>query len=64
MTLNEIKEAVNSGKSVHWKSDNYVVIKDSIGQWLVHSQGNDCYAGLTWRDGVTMNENESDFYVK
>ena len=42
MNLEEIKQAVLAGKHVHWASENYLVIRDSIGQWLIWSQFNDC----------------------
>lgn len=64
MTLQEIKDAVESGKTVHWASDYYRVIKDSIGQWLIHCTINDNYIGLTWADETTMNGKEEDFYIK
>lgn len=63
MTLSEIKQAVTDGKAVHWATANYVIIQDSIGQWLVHSTCNDCYWGLTWRDGVTMNGKPEEFFI-
>lgn len=63
MTLQEIKDAVESGKTVHWSHEGYVVIKDRIGQWLIHCLSNDNYIGLTWQDGVTMNGRPEQFYV-
>jgi hypothetical protein len=63
MTLEEIKSAVESGKTVHWSNGLYVVIKDGIGQWLVKCTSNNCCCGLTWRDGVTMNGKPEQFYV-
>lgn len=62
MTLDEIKAAVEAGKTVHWASRNYVVIKDSIGQWLIKCLLNDCCWGLTWRDGTTMNGKPEEFF--
>ncbi len=64
MTLNQIKKAIDAGKQVRWSNDNYRVINDSIGQYLIHSQCNDHYIGLTWRDGVTLNGKEDEFYTK
>lgn len=64
MTLEEIKSAVESGKKVYWSSKNYIIIKDSIGQWLVHSQFNNHYWGLTHMDGVTVNGKPEDFFVE
>jgi hypothetical protein len=63
MTLEEIKAAVEAGKTVHWVNENYVVMKDSIGHWMVHCPRNDHYIGLTHRDGVTMNGEPSEFYI-
>lgn len=64
MTLNEIKYAVETGRSVHWVNDGYSVIKDKIGQYLVICERNKSAIGLTWRDGITLNGKESDFYIK
>ena len=63
MNLQEIKNAVNAGRTVHWKSEIYDVIKDQIGQWLIRCKQNQNYTGLTHKDEVTMNGNEEDFYV-
>ena len=63
MNLNEIKAAVEDGKTVHWSTDDYVVVKDGLGQWFVrHCHGH--AIGLTWRDGTTMNGNPDEFYVE
>lgn len=64
MTLQEIKDAVESGKTVHWATELYVVKKDSIGQWLIVCTHNGNCIGLTWLDGVTMNGKEEDFFIK
>lgn len=64
MNLEEIKQAVDSGKTVHWASDLYVVVHDSAGQWLIECTANGSCIGLTWADGVTLNGNESQFYIK
>ena len=62
MTLEEIKQAVDEGQIVCWKTDSYQVIKDHIGQYLIQHTNGSCI-GLTWRDGVTMNEDPKDFYI-
>jgi hypothetical protein len=64
MTLNDIKQAVEAGKSVHWSHDGYSVIKDKLGRFLITCHRNESCWGLTWTDGVTMNESESNFYIK
>jgi hypothetical protein len=63
MKLNEIKEAVLAGKVVHWKNGAYRVVCDSIGQWLIVCPSTKGCWGLTWANGVTMNGDESDFFV-
>jgi hypothetical protein len=57
MTLQEIKAAVEIGQTVYADTDPYVVIKDRIGQWLIHCTLNDSYIGLTWANG-------KNFYTK
>jgi hypothetical protein len=34
-TMKQVKDAVDSGKRVHWNHSGYTVIKDSIDQYLV-----------------------------
>lgn len=65
MTLEEIKAAVDAGKIVCWKNHNYEV------QWWPSNQSyeivclsNTHAIGLTWRDGVTMNGDEADFFIR
>jgi hypothetical protein len=62
MTLDEIMYTLEIGGKVYWHNDNYEVIKDSIGQYLIHSKFNDYYIGLTHSDKKTMNGKEEDFY--
>jgi len=62
MYLEQIKQAIEKGHSVFWANTNYRVIKDSIGQYLIHSQCNDVYWGLTHRDGITMNGKPEQFF--
>ena len=64
MTLDEIKTAAEAGKTVHWASDIYVVLKDCIGQWLVQCTANNCCWGLTHADGKTLNGKEEQFYER
>jgi len=63
MNLEEIKQAIADGKTVHWASHAYEVIKDSIGQYLIHCTLNDSYIGLTWRDDETLNGSEEEFFT-
>lgn len=63
MTLPEIKAAVLAGKRVYWVNPYYQVIHDKLGQWFIWCVLTDHYIGLTWRDGVTMNGREHEFFV-
>lgn len=63
MTLEEIKQAVNDGKTVCWVHTGYVVVQDGIGQWFIECRSNNDYIGLTWQDGVTLNGEEEDFFI-
>lgn len=69
MTLQEIKDAVLAGKTVYWSHEAYQVVYCGTPlnkQWLiVYRRGTmqeNCI-GLTWRDGVTLNGKEKDFYI-
>lgn len=62
MTLQEIKDAIASGQTVHWGNKSYTVIKDNIGQYLIQHTGWHCI-GLTWQDGTTLNGKEEDFFI-
>ncbi len=63
MTLEQIKNAVLSGNTVHWKTAAYTVIQDSIGQWLVVCPSTRGCWGLTWANGVTLNGEPGEFFV-
>jgi len=68
MTLQEIKSAVDAGKSVKWASDGYDVIRDNIGQYLIIFRPNGHCIGLSGLAGTeyenVMNGQEADFYIK
>lgn len=63
MTLQEIKTAVDAGKTVHWANTGYTVIKDVYGDYLIVFHHNQSTIGLTWQDGVTMNGKPEDFFI-
>jgi len=50
------------GGNVYWKQDNYHVIKDVNGDYLIKCINNGHVIGLTHRDGYTLNGEKSDFY--
>ena len=62
MNLQEIKDAVDAGKVVHWNNDGYTVKLWAAGYFIV-CESNQNATRLTWADGVTMNEKEEDFYI-
>lgn len=64
MNLQEIKDAVDAGKTVHWSNPGYKVIKDDLGRYLIESEfsGSKSWIGLTWTDGVTLNGKEEEFF--
>lgn len=62
MNLQQIKAAVMAGHKVYWMNPAYEVICDKVGQWLIVYNKNQSTIGLTYRDDVTLNGLESDFY--
>lgn len=51
-TIPEIKAAVDAGKKVYSDTTAYEVIKDKIGQYLIHFTGSSYYIGLHGREGT------------
>jgi hypothetical protein len=64
MKLQEIKQAIEDGKTVNWSNSLYEVVKSKYGELLIRCKNNDHCIGLTWQDGVTMNGKEEDFFIK
>ena len=63
MTLDEIKDAVLAGKTVHWSTTAYVVkYNDQGGFNIVYTPDGNCI-GLTWRNGVTLNGKQNEFFI-
>lgn len=75
MTLEEIKSSVDSGVKVFWQQNNYEVQKtegkslntdtmewEPTSSYDIVCTTNGHRIGLTWRDGVTLNAKEEDFY--
>ncbi len=63
MNLREIKTVIAAGRPVYWKTQEYKVIRDNLGQYLIVYTRSNNAIGLTHRDGVTLNGAESDFFV-
>lgn len=65
MNLQEIKKAVDNGKTVCCNNDSYVVIKNKAGEYLIKFLGAGYNViGLTWNDDITLNDKEENFYIK
>jgi hypothetical protein len=60
-----IKSAVDSGATVYADTLAYRVIKDAIGQYLIHCTVNDSYIGLHGLEGTKYAEtlNGSAFFT-
>jgi hypothetical protein len=54
-TADEIRAAVDAGKTVYCDTAGYVVIKDGIQQYFIKYIGNNHCIGLAHRDGQTLN---------
>lgn len=63
MTLDEIKQTVDAGQSVHWTNIGYVVTKDPLGQYLICFTPNGSAIGLTNRAGTRLNGRPEDFFI-
>jgi hypothetical protein len=64
MTLDEIKAAIDEGRTVYHQTPNYQVIRDNLGQYLIQCRSNDYCIGLTWQDGKTLNGKPYEFFTK
>lgn len=64
MTLEEIKQAVESGQTVHWANGAYQVIKGRNGRFLIQCTINGHCIGLTHADGQTINGKPEDFFIR
>lgn len=64
-TPQEIKDAVDAGKTVYAGSGIYLVIKDKIGQYLIKCTANGSCVGLTGQEGTKYENrlNGSDFHT-
>lgn len=62
MTLEEIKAAIAAGHTVCWENRSYVVELAPVG-YVIRCLTNGSLIGLTWRDGVTLNGREDQFFI-
>ena len=63
MNIEDIKTAVDVGKTVHWANTGYVVRKDRLGQYLIVYLPNGSTIGLTNCAGTQLNGAEGDFFI-
>lgn len=63
MTIAEIKQAVDAGKTVNWANGLYEVRKDKIGQYLIVCTSDGYTIGLTNLAGDKLNGEESEFFI-
>lgn len=63
MNLAQIKAAIAAGQVVHWMNHGYTVTKDRNGNYLTAYHNGDCI-GLTYTDGVTLNGQERQFFLR
>ena len=62
-SVQDIKDAVDSGLAVHCGNDGYEVTKAPNGEYIVTYRPNGSVIGLTHKDGVTLNGELFDFYI-
>ena len=62
MNLQEIKDAVNAGLTVHWANEGYEVIHDKLDQWLVVFTSNGYTTGLVTKAGQ-LREDPTKFFI-
>lgn len=64
MNIQDITDAVNSGKPVRWVNNGYHVTRDELGQFHITFQTNQHSIGLTNRAGDKLNGKPEEFYIE
>ena len=62
-SINDLKDAVDSGKEVFWKTNNYKVIKNYKNEYMLLSKSNNCFIGMYCKNGQ-LNGNLNDYYIE
>ncbi len=62
MTVVEIVQALQAGKTVHWVNDGYIVVRESDGSLGILCIQNNNYCGVHSKSGVLLHD-PGDFYV-
>ena len=55
---------MDENRDVRWKSDIYKCYKDKLGQYLLTCTVNDHTIGIFHKDGIGMNIDPKDCYVR
>lgn len=66
MNLQQIKQAVRDGKTVHWANEGYVVslyVNSGVEYWNITCLWNNHCIGLTNLDETKLNGKEEDFFI-
>ena len=67
MSIEEIKKAINKGKSVFWHHEGYEVIRDKFNRYLIYCHMNSHCIGLHGLEGTeyenVLNGDEKEFYI-
>jgi hypothetical protein len=64
MKLEELVAAMDAGLDVRWMNDGYVCYLDTSGKYLKTFIHNDYTIGIFHRDGIGMNVDPKDCYIK
>ena len=64
MTREELIKAMDDSKEVQWKNDAYKCFKDKFGRYLVKCTLNDYIIGIFHQNGIGMNLDPEDCYIK
>lgn len=62
MNLNEIKQAVNEGKTVHYKDKKHYIVKAGA-NYYIRTEGSEYCVSLTCLAYEKLNGEEKDFFV-
>jgi hypothetical protein len=62
MNLQEIKQAIAEGKSVHWKHKGYTVFVDELGKYLICCAISKVCINLIDEEG-SLRDLGSDFFI-
>jgi hypothetical protein len=63
MNLEQIKTAVNSGQTVCWKNQHYIVVPGKL-CWFIKCVPTGHLSPLTRSDGVTLHGQAEDFFIQ